>query len=67
MSRSLSSIKSNLIDAFLSPIPHTRSDQKLYFIKDANGWKWPIGQSMTHGSTMLAVFRGTMYVRTSRG
>ena len=45
-----------------SPFPtHTNiSNQQLYFVNDPAGWKWPIGQSMIRGDTLLVAFRGTM-------
>lgn len=45
------------------PPPH--SNQQLYFVKAWDGWKWPLGQSMTRGDTLLLALRGTMYVHLS--
>jgi len=41
--------------------PSGWENQNVYFVKDPQGWNWPIGQSLTKGGRMVVFFQGTMF------
>lgn len=41
--------------------PSGWGNQNVYFVKDPQGWSWPIGQSLTKGELMVVFFCGTMF------
>jgi hypothetical protein len=42
-------------------VPVGWGEQDIYFVRYPSGYKWPIGQSIVKGDSMVVIFRGSMF------